>query len=83
MHGERCGSCRFFEDACNFWNGNEDERLLSDETSMFGFCRRHAPHPRRGLEIAETQWPIVHISSDWCGDWQAESADRKEATDGR
>lgn len=74
-----CGSCKFFEDASHFWDWQEDERSLSDDREMFGFCRRHAPKPHRGLTVKEIQWPLVHCASDWCGEYVS---NYKEATDG-
>lgn len=81
MDTGNCVSCKFFEDAANFWNGNDDEKRLSDDKQMYGFCRRHAPRPHRGLEIKELQWPIVHCGSDWCGEYVYKPEDA-EATDG-
>jgi hypothetical protein len=76
-----CGSCLFFVDANDFWSGEEDEKSLSDDREMFGFCRRHAPKPNRGLVVKEIQWPLVHSGSDWCGEY-ANKHQETEATDG-
>jgi hypothetical protein len=82
MGTRTCVSCKFFEDASLFWDGLEDERRLSDGREMFGFCRRHAPSPSRGLAVEEIQWPLVHCESDWCGEYVLKPGDT-EATDGR
>jgi len=72
--GRMCLTCKYVDvfeaDSIDGNVFDEGAGLQADQ----GYCRRHAPLPRMAGEFAgtfrlETNWPIVDLSKDWCGEW--------------
>lgn len=61
----KCKACRFFSQ-----NAAVDGLTAEEIKEGEGFCRRHAPHPRK-VEHGDllVEFPRVY-DNEWCGEWQ-------------
>ena len=67
---DRCGTCRFWEDADPDEPAQPEEiapGILTDP-KKYGYCHRYPPRPTED----STGYPVTDLS-DWCGEWQPKS----------
>jgi len=85
LNSMNCRACRWFEDASGYFESQTPEDVaeickeeLASEPHEYGFCKRHAPRPHDGNNVADVTWPLVY-EDEWCGEFVSREM---EATDG-